>query len=93
LVDAHEKVGLPYRPFLYTLDQIAVMLSMPQTKLLQRYLYFDGRSTGRKGLDLMLARNIADDESEAEWRVAEKELLRWMKRKGFRHYSTVSLKL
>lgn len=79
-------VGLPVRPFLYTLDQIATILSIDEQGLKSGYVYFEGRSTGVRSLHLLLARNIAGPRSNPDWRVAEEELLRWMKLKGFRAY-------
>lgn len=82
----NEKVGLPYRPFLFTLDQISSLLQLKVETLSQHYIYFEGRSIGVRKLDKMLARNIAPSDQKPEYRVAERELLRWMRRKGFKHY-------
>jgi hypothetical protein len=87
----NEKIGLPYRPFLFTLDQISSLLNVEVSALMRSYIYFDKRSTGIMSRDLMLARNIAPRDSKPEWRVAERELLRWMKRKGFKHYEPTAL--
>ncbi|HEY6021724.1 MAG TPA: hypothetical protein VIY48_18200 [Candidatus Paceibacterota bacterium] len=80
------KIGLPPRVFLYTLDQIALMLDLPVQTVTTSYIYFEGRSIGRKGNELMIARNIAPDDQKPEWRVPEREFVRWMKTKGFRYY-------
>jgi hypothetical protein len=82
----NEAVGLPYRPFLYTVDQIAVLLDLDPKTVLANYLYFEGRSIGSRHKDLMVARNIAPRDQKPEWRVAERELVRWMRFKGFRYY-------
>lgn len=79
-------VGLPARVFLYTLDQIAVMLDLSQTRVEQTYIYFEGRSTGARQRALMLAHNIAPPDERPDWRVSERELIRWMKVKGFKYY-------
>lgn len=79
-------IGLPARPFLYTADQISVILDLPVREIMQKYLYFEGRSIGTRRRDLMIARNIAPVDSKPEWRVAEREFIRWMKTKGFRFY-------
>lgn len=81
-----ERLGLPARPFLYTLDQIGTLLSLEVKDLKLRYLYFEGRSTGVRSMHLIQARNIAHPTSDPDWRVAERELLRWLKLKGFRVY-------
>jgi hypothetical protein len=80
-----EAVGLPPRPFLYTLDQLAVILDLTETAL-AHHVYFEGRNTGVRRKDLMLARNIAPATEKPEWRVAEREFVRWMRTKGFKAY-------
>lgn len=82
-----ESVGLPPRPFFYTLDQIAVILNISQTDVERRYCYFEGRSTGARSPRLLQARNInPDPKDRPDWRVAERELIRWMKMMGFKYY-------
>lgn len=80
-----EGVGLPIRPFLYTLDQIATMLAMTEVRL-RDHVHFEGRAPGARPPDKMVARNIAQVDQPPEWRVAERELLRWLRRRGFRFY-------
>jgi hypothetical protein len=79
-------VGLPPRPFLYTIDQLAVVLNMREENIKNRYLYLEGRSIGVRRKDLMVARNIALREEKPDWRVTEREFIRWMKLKGFKYY-------
>lgn len=79
-------IGLPPRTFLYTLDQLCVMLDMSEAALKKSHIYFWGRSTGSTPRDLMVARNIAPLGEKPEWRVAEREFTRWMRTKGFKHY-------
>lgn len=81
-----DRVGLPYRPFLFTVDQISVMLEVDEKKIKAEYLYYDGRSIGIQTRHQMVARNIAADDQPPDWRVAERELIRWMKLKGFKYY-------
>lgn len=83
---AAASVGLPVRPFLYTLDQIAMLLVVTQDALERSYLHFDGRHPGARPIDKMLCRNIAPVTEPPDWRVAERELIRWMRRAGFRVY-------
>jgi len=78
-------MGLPVRPFLYTLDQIATLISLTDASL-ARHLHYDGRSVGPRHPDRLLARNLAATGDKPEWRVAEHELIRWVRRKGFRVY-------
>lgn len=81
-----KSVGLPARLFLYTLDQVAQILSLKERELTRRYVYFDRVDEGRRPLDRMLARNIGTDD-RPDWRITEIELIRWMKKvKGFRIY-------
>lgn len=80
------KIGLPARPFLYTLDQIATLLDVSELQLSRSYMYFEGRSTGKFRKDLMAARNIAPAEEKPDWRVVDRELVRWMRHKGFKFY-------
>lgn len=79
-------VGLPVRVFLFTLDQIATMLNMDTRKVMAQYIYFEGRSIGARHKTLMTARNIAPADEAPEWRVAEREVIRWLRVKGFRYY-------
>lgn len=80
-----ESLGLPIRPFLYTLDQIATLVAVRETDL-KYYIFYEGRSIGAPPKDFMRAINIALDGKHPQWRVAEQELCRWLKFKGFRVY-------
>ena len=78
---------LPPRPFLYTLDQIAALVSVEEERIRKEYCYFEGRSTGRKYPDLMSCRNVAPALIRwPDWRVSELELKRWFKYMGFRFH-------
>lgn len=81
-----EPVRLPARPFLYTVDQIAGLLGVPEATVRDRYLFYVSNDWGRRPPDLIEARNIAPPHMPADWRVEEAELKRWMKRKGYRKY-------
>lgn len=85
------KVGLPPRPFLYTLDQIAAILSIREDTVRTRYIWYDGRSVGVRRKQEMLARNIADPDEKPDWRVSEQEFIRWMQFKGFKFYTRAGL--
>lgn len=80
------KIGLPPRPFLYTVDQISVLLNLDERSLKNHLIHFEGRSIGAASRDHLLARNISHPDKAPDWRVAEQELIRWMKRKGFKYY-------
>lgn len=93
MVNTPDKVGLPIRPFLYSPDQIASILGVTENTVRTVYLFYDRRSIGRPSPNLMTARNITPDaRDKPEWRVAEKELIRWLKRKGFKVHETSYLR-
>lgn len=78
-------VELPPRPFLYTIDQIATLLSVEPGTVKKEYLFYRGVSIRNKEKGMMLAVDIAPpDASRKEWRVLESELRRWCSYKGFR---------
>lgn len=81
-----ESVGIPPRLFLYTLDQVAQITALDLNNLKRNFIYYDGRTPGKNPKFKMVARNIAPPHQDAEWRVAEKELIRWLRRKGFKVY-------
>lgn len=82
--NAAESVGLPIRPFLYTLDQLCTVLGYGNAQALTPHLYFRGRSTGPPPRFVMVAQDIAAEGDRPEWRVPEAELLRWLRAKGFK---------
>jgi hypothetical protein len=75
-----EKVGLPARPFFYTLDQIAGLLSMDMQSL-YRMVFYEGRTLVIKQNFHLWAVNLAAPGDKPEWRVIEEELIRWMRYK------------
>lgn len=80
-------IGLPVREFMYTLDQIAFLLSIEEDLLKRSYLHYENRSVGACPKDRMLAVDISpDNATRAEWRVAERHLKRWMRYKGWKVY-------
>lgn len=80
------KLGLPPRPFLFTRDQIAGVLDLQPRNFNDKYVYYEGRTVGAKSKHLLVARNIAPPNESPEWRITEREFIRWMKVKGFRYY-------
>lgn len=81
-----QNIGLPVRPFLYTLDQIATLIDISVAKLKQIYLHFAGRSVGPHRADKILTHDISPRGKglKPEWRVSEQELVRWLRFRGFR---------
>lgn len=71
---------LPYRPFLYHLDQVKDLLLMDD---LTPVIYWDKRSTGIHHPHLLKAVNLTANGQKPEWRVEEAELVRWMYNRGF----------
>lgn len=92
LPPARDPVGLPPRPFFFSLDQIANMLNMTERNLIvQGYVHLEGRSIGAPLRDQFIARNVAPADQKPEWRVSEREFIRWLKRKGFKYYDRGSV--
>ena len=72
--------GLPRRPIFYTEDQVAAMLSLPLEKLQGSYLWRVGRDSGVYRNSYLRAVKIPKpDRSIPEFRVAEGELIRWLR--------------
>ena len=81
-------IGLPVRDFLYTVDQISVMLEVSEQQIYNNYLFYQNRSVGVRPKDKMLARDVSPpDAPKPEWRITEREFIRWMKFKGFRYHT------
>jgi hypothetical protein len=81
---------MPRPPFLYTLDQIAQCIGIDDSHMRLVYIHFDTHTAGPAMKDRITARNIAPLGEKPEWRVAETELTRWFKQKGFRiRYNTL----
>ena len=77
-------VGLPPVIFLFTVDQIAGMLNVEVDTVMATYLYYVGRTTGRKQTHQMDAVNIAPADHIPDWRVPQREFLRWCTRRGIK---------
>lgn len=87
-----DDMGLPPRVFLYTLDQIAMMLGLEMQSLKNSHIFFEGRHVGTKPKMKMRARDISgEDDSKPDWRVTEFEFKRWLKLHGFRVYERTTV--
>ena len=83
-----ESVGLPRHNFLYTMDQVSGMLNVPIARMGTHYIHYQGRSAGVPTADRFRAINIAPTGAKPDWRVEERELIRWLRRKGFKAYDS-----
>jgi hypothetical protein len=79
-----EDFPLPRPPFLWTMDQIATLLSVPEERVASRYIYYEHLTSGTHAKDHIKAVNIAILGDDPEWRVSETELIRWLRYKGFK---------
>lgn len=86
-----ERIGLPFRPFLYTLDQIATMLNVSLTTFKNTYVHYEGVSIGFREHGKMWARDIAPEGERPDWRIAENEFIRWCRFKHFKVYTRTSM--
>lgn len=80
---AKARIQLPLVQFLFTLDQVAMLLNITETDLAQRYLFFEGVSTGiSRGR--MRARDISPTPDRRDWRVGYSEFRLFLTTKGYR---------
>lgn len=76
-------IRLPKHDFFYTLDQIALILSVKESWL-RSQVYFSGRMPDSHHRSKLLATNMAEEKAHPRWRVSERELIRWLARRGFK---------
>lgn len=76
------RIELPVTDFLYTVDQIAMLMGVAEEVLRARYLFFDGRSMGTQH-GKMRARNIAPDDRTPDWRVSSTQFKLFLQRRGY----------
>lgn len=79
-------VGLPTRPFLYTIDQVAMLLAVGEAYVKLEYAHWMGRSIGIPSPDRIVFRNIAPEGASPEWRCSEREIIRFLRLKGYKYY-------
>lgn len=85
--EQREEIGLPPRLFLYSFDQIAAMLQVKEAYVKNVLAFYENRSPGLRPKGKILARNIAPEGATPVWRVSERELLRFLRYRGFNpHY-------
>jgi hypothetical protein len=86
MAQERDKIGLPPRIFMYTPDQIATMLELDLTYVKKTLLFYDKREPGLAPKTKMRSINIAPEGETPEWRVTERELIRYLRNRGLRFY-------
>jgi hypothetical protein len=81
-----EQVGLPPRIFFYTPDQIATLFELDVQYVMQTLLFYEKREPGIVPRNKLRAINIAPEGEAPVWRVAESNLIAYLKAKGIRFY-------
>lgn len=74
-----DRRGLPYQPFFYTVDQVAAFLNLTVESLTKSYLFRVGEDRGVYRKNLLRAVDLCPVETQRDWRVAEAELIRWLR--------------
>jgi hypothetical protein len=85
-----ETVNLPARIFLYSHDQVAYMLDLTEPQL-KRLMFYSGRQFGSAPVNRIATHNIAPREDPPIWRVSEPEIVRYLKKMGYRFHRSGSL--
>ena len=76
---------MPYRPFFWTLGQIATMMGASKATV-SGWCYYKGRSSGLHDPTRLLAINMAPPDEKAFWCVEDREFRRYLRNKGVRLY-------
>jgi hypothetical protein len=79
------RAGLPLRPFLYTMDQIADILQVTLDDLLRpmnKWVHYYGINSGIPSQGKLVAHNVGPTHSP-DWRVSEDDLIRWLESRGW----------
>lgn len=79
-------LGLPVRVFYYTVEQVGAIIEMKTEDVMKKVLWFEGREVGHKPASALCAINLARGEQKPEWRIEERELIRWMRWKKIRRF-------
>jgi hypothetical protein len=83
LILAKPTITLPSHEFFYTLDQVALLLAVEESWLRER-VYFAGRMPDTHLRDKITAINLAEANERPRWRIPQRELVRWIARKGYK---------
>lgn len=81
-----DKLGLPPRIFMYTPDQLATMLELTEQYVKRTLLFYDVREPGLAPKSKMRAVNIAPEGETPQWRVTEREFIRYLRSRGVKFY-------
>ena len=81
-----DRIGLPPRIFMYTADQIATMLELTEQHVKSKLFFYDRREPGLTPKTKMRAFNIAPEGETPEWRVTEREFIRYLRHRGVKFY-------
>jgi hypothetical protein len=71
---------------MYTYDQIATMLELDEKYVKKVLFFYDKREPGLTPKTKMRAINIAPEGERPEWRVTEREFIRYLRRRGLKFY-------
>lgn len=83
---AADLVGLPPKPFFYTIEQVAYLLNLEERYVKNLLLHYQERSVGPCPRDKIYAVNMAPAGETPVWRVNERSLVSFMRFKGLRYY-------
>lgn len=78
--------GLPPRPFFYTIDQAASLLSVDLDAFVRDFVYFVGVTPGVHKKDYLRAVNLAPLGAQEHWRIEASEFVRWLRTRNLRIY-------
>jgi hypothetical protein len=75
-----EIVRLPHKPFLYTVDQVALLVGESPVAFSKRYVFREGTDLGSRHPRQLRALNIEPEWLvDQTWRIHEDELKRWLR--------------
>jgi hypothetical protein len=83
MAKAGPSIALPTHEFFYTTDQVALILNVEEAWVRER-IYLAGRMPDLHRRDKLLAVNLAGAAERPRWRISNRELTRWLIRKGYR---------
>jgi hypothetical protein len=73
-------VILPHKPFLYTVDQVALLIGEHPTSFAEKYVFREGFDIGMRTPRQLRATNIEPEyQVDFAWRINEDELKRWLR--------------